>query len=93
VIPLIHSPLSASLTLLAVWGLIGLLGLLRPRSVGLAGRTLFPLGALCGILLALVALASLAAPLEQRTLLIGLPDLPMQFIEQLALPGFSRHRG
>jgi hydrogenase-4 component B len=77
VIPLIHSPLSASLTLLAVWGLIGLMGLLRPRSVGLAGRTLFPLGALCGILLALVALASLAAPVEQRTLLIGLPDLPM----------------
>ena len=73
----IHSPLSASLTLLAVWGLIGLTGLLRPRSVGLAGRTLFPLGALCGILLALVALASLAAPAEQRTLLIGLPDLPM----------------
>jgi hydrogenase-4 component B len=77
VIPLIHSPLSASLTLLAVWGLIGLMGLLRPRSVGLAGRTLFPLGALCGILLALVALASLAAPVEQRTLIIGLPDLPM----------------
>ena len=76
-IPLIHSPLSASLTLLAVWGLIGLMGLLRPRSVGLAGRTLFPLGALCGILLALVGLASLAAPVEQRTLLIGLPDLPM----------------
>jgi hydrogenase-4 component B len=77
VIALIHSPLSASLTLLAVWGLIGLMGLLRPRSVGLAGRTLFPLGALCGVLLALVALASLAAPVEQRTLLIGLPDLPM----------------
>jgi len=77
VIPLIHSPLSASLTLIAAWGLIGLLGLLRPRSVGLAGRTLFPLGALCGILLALVALAGLAAPVEQRTLLIGLPDLPM----------------
>jgi hydrogenase-4 component B len=77
VIPLLHSPLSASLTLLAVWGLIGLMGLLRPRSVGLAGRTLFPLGALCGVLLALVALASLAAPVEQRTLVIGLPDLPM----------------
>src|SRR5215467_2240396 len=30
VIPLIHSPLSASLTLLAVWGAIGLAGLLRP---------------------------------------------------------------
>jgi hydrogenase-4 component B len=77
VIPLIHSPLSASLTLLAAWGVIGLGGLLRPMSVGLAGRTLFPLGALCGILLAAVALASLTTPTEQRTLLIGLPDLPM----------------
>ena len=72
-----YSPLSASLTLLAVWGLVGLAGLLRPRSVGLAGRTLFPFGALCGILLALVGLAGLTAPVEQRTLLIGLPDLPM----------------
>jgi len=72
-----YSPLSASLTLLAVWGLVGLAGLVRPRSVGLAGRTLFPFGALCGILLALVGLAGLTAPVEQRTLLIGLPDLPM----------------
>lgn len=73
----IHSPLSASLTLLAVWGLIGLAGLLRPRSVALAGRTLFPLSALCGICLAVVAFGSLASPVEQRTLLVGLPDLPM----------------
>lgn len=73
----IHSPLSASLTLLAVWGLIGLAGLLRPRSVALAGRTLFPLSALCGICLAVVSLVSLASPVEHRTLLVGLPDLPM----------------
>jgi formate hydrogenlyase subunit 3/multisubunit Na+/H+ antiporter MnhD subunit len=86
VIPLIHSPLSASLTLLAVWGLLGLAGLLRPRSVGLAGRTLFPLSALCGVLLALVALVSLAAPTEQRVLLIGLPDLPMH-VRRDALSG------
>ena len=43
----------------------------------MAGRTLFPLSALCGICLAIVALASLASPVEQRTLLVGLPDLPM----------------
>ncbi|HYM43719.1 MAG TPA: hydrogenase 4 subunit B [Steroidobacteraceae bacterium] len=73
----LHSPLSASLTLLAVWVVIGLAGLLRPRSVGLVGRTLFPLSALCGVLLALVAFAGLAAPTAQRTLLVGLPDLPM----------------
>jgi hydrogenase-4 component B len=73
---LLHSPLAASLVLLAAWGLIGLAGLARPSSVALV-RTLFPLGALCGLLLALVAAASLPLPPEQATLVIGLPDLPM----------------
>ena len=46
-------------------------------SVGFVGRTLFPLGALCGVAVALVAALSLALPTEQLTLRIGLPDLPM----------------
>ena len=71
------SPLSTCLALLAVWGLIGLAGLLRPMSVGLVGRTLFPLGALCGVALAVVAAVSLATPPEQAVLGIGLPDLPV----------------
>jgi hydrogenase-4 component B len=75
--PLIQSPLSACLGLIALWGLIGLAGMLRPKSVGFVGRTLFPLGALCGLTLAVVAGLSLAAPSEQITLVIGLPDLPM----------------
>ncbi|MEP7244816.1 MAG: hydrogenase 4 subunit B [Gammaproteobacteria bacterium] len=75
--PLIHSSLHACLALLALWALIGLAGLLRPGSVRFAGRTLFPLGALCGVALAVVAAWSLAAPPEQLTLAIGLPDLPM----------------
>ncbi len=75
--PLIHSSLDACLALLALWGLIGLAGMLRPKSVGFVGRTLFPLGALCGAALAVVAAFSLAAPSEQVTLVIGLPDLPM----------------
>jgi formate hydrogenlyase subunit 3/multisubunit Na+/H+ antiporter MnhD subunit len=62
---------------LAFWGLIGLAGLLRPTSLRFVGRTLFPLGALCGLALAVVAALSLAAPAEQATLQIGLPDLPM----------------
>jgi formate hydrogenlyase subunit 3/multisubunit Na+/H+ antiporter MnhD subunit len=37
---------------------------------------LFPLGALIGAALAIVAASSLASPAEQATLLIGLPDLP-----------------
>ena len=64
------------MVLLAAWGLIGLAGLLRPGSVGFAGRTLFPLGALCGVALAVIAALSLALPPERAILLIGLPDLP-----------------
>ena len=77
VTPLLHSPLDACLLLLALWGLIGLAGLLRPTSLRYVGRTLFPLGALCGAALAVVAFASLAAPPERAVLVIGLPDLPM----------------
>ena len=70
------SPLTACLALLAGWVLIGALGLLNPGSVAFAGRTLFPLGALCGLALAVVAASSLGAPTEQAVLPIGLPDLP-----------------
>jgi hydrogenase-4 component B len=75
--PSIDSSLSACLALITVWGLIGLAGLLRPRSLLFVGRTLFPLGALCGVALAAVAATSLGAPTEQAVLRIGLPDLPM----------------
>ena len=75
--PVIHSPLDACLTLLALWGIVGLAGLLRPRSLRYVGRTLFPLGALIGIALAVVALSSLGAPIEHAVLVVGLPDLPM----------------
>jgi formate hydrogenlyase subunit 3/multisubunit Na+/H+ antiporter MnhD subunit len=74
---LLHSPLDACLTLLALWGLIGLAGLLRPTSLRYVGRTLFPLGALCGAALAMVAFTSLTAPPERAVLIVGLPDLPM----------------
>ena len=74
---LIHSPLDACLTLLALWGLIGLAGLARPTSLIFVGRTLFPLGALCGVALAVVSLVSLDAPPERVVLVIGLPQLPM----------------
>ena len=70
------SPLSLCLVLLTAWGVVGLAGLARPSSVAFAGRTLFPLGALCGAALAVVAAMSLASPTEQVVLAIGLPDLP-----------------
>ncbi len=74
---LLHSPLDACLTLLALWGLIGLAGLLRPASLRFVGRTLFPLGALCSAALALVALANIGSPTDRAVLVVGLPDLPM----------------
>jgi hydrogenase-4 component B len=77
VTPLAHSSLAVCLALIALWVLIGLAGLLRPMSVGFVGRTLFPLGALCGVALAVVAATSLAQAPEQITLRVGLPDLPM----------------
>ena len=63
--------------LLAIWGLTGLAGLLRPASVTFVARVLFPLGALCGVALAIVSAASITAVPERVTLAIGLPDLPM----------------
>jgi len=56
--------------------MIGLAGLLRPMSVAFVGRTLFPLGALFGVALSVLAATSLASPAEHLTLLVGLPDLP-----------------
>jgi hydrogenase-4 component B len=75
--PLIDSTLSPCLVLIATWGLIGLAGLLRPTSLRYVGRTLFPLGGLCGLALALVAAMSFSAPPEQAVLPVGLPDLPV----------------
>ena len=64
--------------LLLGWTVIGLAGLVRPRSVVLAGRLLFPLGALLGLALALLAGASLlGGGIERLILPIGLPNLPM----------------
>jgi formate hydrogenlyase subunit 3/multisubunit Na+/H+ antiporter MnhD subunit len=75
--PIFDSSLAACVTLLVLWGVLGLTGLLRARSIGLVARTLFPLGALCGATLAVVAAVSLAAPPEQAVLPVGLPDLPV----------------
>ncbi len=73
---LTDSPLAACLALLGAWLLIGLAGLIRPGSLKFAGRTLFPLGALCGMALAGVGLWGIVSPPEQVVLVVGLPDLP-----------------
>src|ERR1700674_3019367 len=79
------SPLTLCLSLLTAWGITGLVGLVRPLSIAFVGRTLFPLGAVFGAALAIVALAGLSHPAEQLVLPIGLPDLPVH----LRLDGLS----
>src|ERR1019366_9659195 len=71
-----NSPLTLCLLLLTAWCVVGFAGLVRPLSIAFVGRTLFPLGALCGAALAVVAVATLDQPTEQMILPIGLPDLP-----------------
>ena len=72
----LHTPLTACLALLGAWVLIGVAGLVRPRSVRFAGRTLFPLGAIVGLAIAAIGAAGLATPAERLVLPLGLPDLP-----------------
>jgi formate hydrogenlyase subunit 3/multisubunit Na+/H+ antiporter MnhD subunit len=64
-------------SLLGLWVVIGLLGLLRPTSLRLVAHVLFPLGAAVGVAIAATALARIASPSEQWVLPIGLPDLPV----------------
>ncbi len=75
--PIFESPLSACLVVLALWLGIGICGVIRPDNLRLIARVLFPLSAVCGAALALIAAASIAAPAESLTLVIGLPDLPI----------------
>ncbi len=64
-------------SLLGLWVVIGLLGLLRPTSLRLVAHILFPLGAAVGVAIAAIAVASIASPPERWVLPIGLPDLPV----------------
>jgi hydrogenase-4 component B len=73
----LNSPLTLCLLLLTTWGMVGLVGLARPLSIAFVGRTLFPLGALIGVALALVAVGGLGSSPEHLVLPIGLPNLPV----------------
>ncbi|MDP2811820.1 MAG: hydrogenase 4 subunit B [Rhodocyclaceae bacterium] len=59
-----------------VWLAIGLAGLSMPRNLRFIGKVLFPLGALVGLWVGLVALRFLGQPAETAILAIGLPTLP-----------------
>ncbi|HEX7115821.1 MAG TPA: hydrogenase 4 subunit B [Steroidobacter sp.] len=74
--PSLPDPTLSCLALLLAWIVIGVAGLVRPGNTFIVGRVLFPLGALVGVILAAVSLASIALPAERWVLAIGLPDLP-----------------
>lgn len=69
--------LIGALTVAHGWIAVGLLCLLRPDSVRFVARFLFPVGALGGIALAVVALLAIQAPAASLVLPLGLPDLPL----------------
>jgi hydrogenase-4 component B len=69
-------PIDTLLIAACAWLAIGLAGLVAPRNMRFVSKTLFPLGALVGVLVGLVALGSLGGPAQTAVLAIGLPDLP-----------------
>jgi formate hydrogenlyase subunit 3/multisubunit Na+/H+ antiporter MnhD subunit len=71
------TPIYVLVSLLASWVAIGFLGLLKPASLRLVARVLFPLGAVVSVGVAATAAWSIATPTEQWVLAIGLPDLPV----------------
>lgn len=60
----------------SAWLAMGFAGLLRPHATYFIARTIFPLGAIAGLVAGGIAWASLGAPAQIATLTIGLPDLP-----------------
>jgi hydrogenase-4 component B len=69
-------PIDTLLIAACAWLAIGLLGLVAPGNTRFIARTLFPLGAIVGMLVGLVALGSLGGQAQTAVLVIGLPDLP-----------------
>ena len=74
---MIFSGLTGVMAIVLAWLTIGLAGLAAPRTLAWVGRTLFPLGAVLGLVLAVLAILALFGAPETRILPLGLPDLPM----------------
>jgi len=64
------------LAAIVAWLAIGALGLVRPRNLIYVGRVLFTIGAVIGLLLAIVALLAMGQVAQTAVLPLGLPDLP-----------------
>ncbi|RLJ67682.1 hydrogenase 4 subunit B [Sulfurisoma sediminicola] len=69
-------PIDILLIAACAWLAIGLAGLVAPGNTRFIAKTLFPLGALVGMLVGLVALGFLGESPETAVLVVGLPDLP-----------------
>jgi formate hydrogenlyase subunit 3/multisubunit Na+/H+ antiporter MnhD subunit len=69
-------PIDFLLIAACAWLAIGLLGLVAPRNTRFISKLLFPLGALVGLAVGLVALDALGGEAQTAVLVIGLPDLP-----------------
>ncbi|MBA3902512.1 MAG: hydrogenase 4 subunit B [Rhodocyclaceae bacterium] len=69
-------PIDALLIAACAWLVLGIAGLVAPRNLRFISKTLFPLGALVGMMVGLVALGFLGESPEVAVLAIGLPDLP-----------------
>lgn len=59
-----------------LWLAIGFVGLIKGRSLRFVGTVVFPLGAIVGIAVGVVALFALGGGVETARLAIGLPNLP-----------------
>jgi formate hydrogenlyase subunit 3/multisubunit Na+/H+ antiporter MnhD subunit len=83
------SPLTALLVLVALWLLIGALGLIQPNRIGWVARTLFPLGALVALGVAGMGAMSLTPGFaaQSSVLALGLPEMPFH-VRLDALSGF-----
>jgi formate hydrogenlyase subunit 3/multisubunit Na+/H+ antiporter MnhD subunit len=64
------------LAAIVAWFALGAAGLVAPRNLRLISRVLFPAGACVGLVLAVVAFASIGDLPRTRVLPLGLPDLP-----------------
>jgi len=82
-------PMASLLSLICGWLVLGLAGLVRSHRIGWVAYTLFPLGALVGIGIAVVGFSALADGfvVQHAVLLLGLPDLPFH-VRLDALSGF-----
>src|SRR5690606_28534699 len=74
---IVASPLGVVMAVVLGWLSIGMAGLAAPRTLGWVAKTLFPLGAGLGVVLAAAAIWAVFSMPAVATLPLGLPDLPM----------------